>query len=391
VVVTVARSFGIPPLTPVLRLVPGIHAIAFGRYSPPSWEFALVVLAALGVDSFVGERRAISRSRRALLAGAVGALALVAVALVAGRGVLDALQHSSGFTRYADGSVAWAVVTVIVLVLVAWISPNARLVRLGLGLVLVVDAFVMFVTPEASAPTNIPVDLAPVTFLQQHLGLQRFATLGPIVPNYGSAFGIAEVNAHDLPLPGSWADYVSGHLETNERPQQFDGVAMLDPSGPTPLDELRTHLKDYERIGVRYVVAPTVWGHIAGRRVFSDRFTSIFELPSTPYFHVASGHCSLRPVSRTTVYTDCTTPSAVVRQELLEPGWTATVNGTPQRLTRHGPLFSSVRVPAGRSVVTYAYLPPHMRLAGGAVVLALVLMAIAIIWPMRTRRRSRGP
>lgn len=392
VVVTVARSFGVPPLTSVLRVVPGIHSISFGRYSPPSWEFALVVLAALGVDSFGGERRALRRNRRALVVGAAVALGVVTVALVAGRGLLDTLEHASGFTRYADGSVLWAIVTVVLLVLLASAVANQRVVRLGLGLVLVLDAFVMFVTPEASAPTAIPVDIAPVAYLQQHLGLQRFATLGPIVPNYGSAFGIAEVNAHDLPLPGAWADFVSSHLERNERPQQFDGVAMLDPSGPTPLEELRTNLKNYEAIGVRYVVAPTVWGDIVGRRVYSDRYTSIFELPSTPYFHVSSGHCALVSVSQTEVRSNCARPSVIVRQELNAPGWQATVNGVPQRPAQAGPLFMSVRVPGGRSVVTFSYLPPHMRLAGAAVVLALVLMGVAIIWPvMARRRRPRGP
>jgi hypothetical protein len=394
VVITWARSFGVGPVTSVLRLVPGIHSIAFGRYSPPSWELAIVVLAAMGIDAFARPGRALRRSRAALALAGVATGLLVAVVLYAGRHILHALSHTPGFAHFPTWALVWAAATVALLVAIGWLAPP-KLARVGMGLVLVFDATAMFMVPQLSAPTTIPVDLAPVAYLQHHLGLSRFATLGPIVPNYGSLFGIAEVNAHDLPMPGKWAAYVAAHLEPNERPQQFDGVTSLDPAGPTPLVELRTHLADYEAIGTRYVVAPTAWGDIAGRRVFSDRDVSIFELPHpTAYFHTAAGRCALRAVSRTEVRADCTTPAVLVRQELEVPGWLATVNGRPAAVTARGPLFMQVALPAGRSTVTFTYRPPH-TVPAGALALAGVLLAGALAvlpsWRRRQHRPRRSP
>jgi len=263
-----------------------------------------------------------------------------------------------------------------------------------MGLVLVFDGLVMYMAPELSAPTSqIPVDLRPVAYLQRHLGLYRFATLGPIVPNYGSYFGIAEANAHDLPLPGRWADYVRQHLEPNERPQQFDGVTSLDPKGPTPAQELRSHLADYEAIGVKYVVTPSIQGKVvASRLVFHDSHTDIWELADpTPFYSVLSGSCRLDPISYDQLRATCATPSSVVRSELAEPGWTATANGHPVALTRTGPLFDAVHLPAGTSEVTFSYLPPHMELATAALAAGLAIAAGAMWVPFAVRRRRKRP
>jgi hypothetical protein len=377
-------------VTAALRLVPGIHSISFGRYSPPTWEMAAIVLACLGLDSFRAPDSSLRRSRLALRFAAVCTLGVAALAIYAGRHILRSLQHSPGFIAYARGAVIWAVITVALLVVIGWFA-RPRTARVGMGLVLALDGVLMFMAPQLSAPTNIPVDLAPVTYLQHHLGMSRFATLGAIVPNYGSAFGIAEINTHDLPTPGAWANYVQGHLETNERPQQFDGASSLDPNGPSPLDELRAHLGSYEAVGVRYVVAPTVWGHIVGRRVFADRFTSIWELPtSTPFFHTVSGQCQLHPLSRNAVRATCSTPGVLVRQELNDPGWSASADGQPLTVSPHGPLFMAVHLPTGTHVVTFTYRPPHIEAAAALALLGVFLAVGVGAVPAVRRRRGRA-
>jgi hypothetical protein len=68
-------------------------------------------------------------------------------------------------------------------------------------------------------------------------------------------------------------------------------------------------------------------------------------------------------------------------------GWTAKVNGTTVPLDNHDSL-QRVDLPAGRSVVTFAYLPPHMWLALLAFLVALALMALAAVRSRRLPRRA---
>jgi hypothetical protein len=89
-------------------------------------------------------------------------------------------------------------------------------------------------------------------------------------------------------------------------------------------------------------------------------------------------------------------PVAVVRDVAWDGGWQAwvSVNGGPARqisVAHHG-LVQQVTVPAGRDVVTFRYRPPHLVLAAGlslgAVVVLVALGAVAL-W-RRARRRAAG-
>ena len=118
------------------------------------------------------------------------------------------------------------------------------------------EAVVLLGFTYLSAPRSATVGTGAVTWLQANLGSYRFATLGPIQPNYGSYFGIAEMNANELPLPKAWTDYVARDLDSNIIPFEFTGGYRSDPAGPSPAEELTTLVANYEAVGVRYVVVP---------------------------------------------------------------------------------------------------------------------------------------
>ena len=80
------RTFGSPPVLHAMAAVPGFKAIAFYRYADPSWELAVVVLAALGLDDVA---RLLTR-RRALVT------ATAATALVAGWAAVTAWPLLTG-------------------------------------------------------------------------------------------------------------------------------------------------------------------------------------------------------------------------------------------------------------------------------------------------------
>src|SRR5664280_1995206 len=78
VLVCLLRSFGFPPVVHLIAVVPGLRVTAFYRYAPPTWELAVVLLAALGLDDIA---RAATR-RRMLAFGALVTAALAGWAAV---------------------------------------------------------------------------------------------------------------------------------------------------------------------------------------------------------------------------------------------------------------------------------------------------------------------
>jgi len=99
-----------------------------------------------------------------------------------------------------------------------------------LTLLVAVDALLLFAVPELSAPRATTVDLKPVAYLRKHLGEQRYVTLGPITPNYGSYFGVASFDVHDFPLRSTHSTCTLGSTH-GPSSQGFGPVDGLQASG----------------------------------------------------------------------------------------------------------------------------------------------------------------
>ena len=118
-------------------------------------------------------------------------------------------------------------------------------------------------------------------------------------------------------------------------------------------------------------------------RAYTDPFVDILDLPgAAPYANDATGRCRLATLTRTTIAADCSTPGTLLRRELFDPGWRATVDGRPVPVAAAGELFQSVALPAGRSVVRFGYRPPWSRTAA-------VLMLGGLCW-LAWSSRGRG-
>ncbi len=386
IVVGLARLVGVGWALDVINAIPGVTSTAFYRYAAPSWELALVVLAALGLDDVLARA-----ARKRLILGA--GLVMAAICLLcwhAAEPVFHSLVGAPHNRTWAIASLVWALaVTIVVVVLCVVFDLGAdksgivRVVRLALATVVVLDVLAMFVTPQFSAPRRAALDTKAVSYLQGHLGDSRFFTLGPLAPNYGSYFGVSSVAVNDVPIPKTYAAFVQDQLDTNVDPLIFTGTTMLNSAGPTPVDELVDHLQAYEAVGVKYVLLPAGivlpdHGSLAPRQVFRDATTSIVELPHpAPLFGSLGGACGVRQNSATSIAVTCRRPSTIVYRELYMPGWHASVNGAPVDVNRDGPIFQSVTVPAGNSTVTFGFTPPHAALALAAFVLGLGLLALA--------------
>jgi hypothetical protein len=265
-----------------------------------------------------------------------------------------------------------------------------------------------------------------VTWLQDHLGAYRFYSLGPIQPNYGSYFGIAQLDTNDLPRPKSYDTEIASRLDPNAPSGSFTGTATLSTTGPTPAQELTEHLSSYEQVGVRYVIEPAGGTDIQGhpfpatgsppwpagpRRVYRDSFAEIWQLPdAAPAFSVTPAGPGRGAVTTTgsgggsacTVVGSgwdvatvmCSRPAVLTRQVQYVPGWTATVDGrgVPVEHAAAGPpgLFQQVRVPSGTSTVRFTFVPPHTGPASAAALVAALAIVGSLALEVRRRRRAGG-
>ena len=436
------RTYGYPPVLHLMSHLPGIRSTAFYRYSNPSWEMAVVVLAALGMDDIARTltRRWVLATGVVITAGLAGWAAVTAWPLLT-----DTVSQSPGVGpkphAYVVGSlVAGGLFLTALLIGGVWagrrqgrrtgVQRSERIRRRGrvvmAGVVGLEAIALLGFTYLSAPPAPVTLQTGAVTWLQSHLGTYRFYTLGPIQPDYGAYFRIAQVNLNDSPWPKSMNAEILANLDPNTIPGSFTGGARLSVTGPTPAEELTRHLRNFESLGVRYVVEGSsgtdVQGHpfpaigtpawpAGPRLVYRDGFAEIWQLPTAaPAFSlqsVATGTASggstgavTGPAPGCTVVAQgwdqatvrCRRPSVLLRRVQYMPGWTATVNGSAVRVEHatSGPagLFQQIPVPAGTSTVTFTFSPPH---ATAAFAVSLVAAALIVGSLLRNRRRRSGP
>ena len=387
VVLGLARMVGVGVAIDIVNLIPGASSTAFSRYAVGSWVLALLVLATLGLDQLLARSSSI---RSVLVAGATTLLLCLWAWHVASP-VLNALKSAENARSWAVASLWWAVFVVVGIVGLA-LLPNVvfgrstrGIRRIGIAILVIVDVGAMFVVPQLSAPRQESIDTGPVSFLAGHLGQERFFTLGPLAPNYGSYFGLASLAVNDLPIPKTFDEYVNHHLDPNVAGYIFNGVNTADPSGPSAAEEFEQHLSDYEAMGVKYVVLPAgaslpLYRGSELKEVYHDGVTEIAELPDpAQLFSSVGGKCFVRTRAATEAVVDCQKPSTLVYRELSMPGWRASVNGSSVTPRPYGSLFQAIDLPAGTSTVRFEFLPPFANV--GAVLLLLGVLALLAACP----------
>jgi hypothetical protein len=424
-----------------MAAIPGINSTAFYRYADASWELAVVVLAVLGLDDIARRRtprRVVVRS--ALLTAAVAAWAGLAAWGVMGGAKTFTVGHHGRGQPYVIASWVLAGVVLAALVIGSWRSGRnsgsdlnrrtrqmKRRGRVLAAAAICVESTLLLGFTYASAPPPSPLQLGSVAWLQAHLGTYRFATLGPIQPNYGSFFGIAQANTTDLPIDKDWVIYVNSELDTNSPTLIFTGAATKDPQAESPADEFTSHLANFEAVGVRYVVTNANGLDVIGSRfptpgtpswpagprvVYRDSFAEIWQLPNAaPLFSLlpaspknsvdtslVGAGCSVTGLGFDQATVTCSRPSVLLRQVEYIPGWSASVNGRAVAVNQvpFGPpgLFQEIAVPAGTSTIQFTFLPPHEFLAFAAALIALIALVgsffVTSVRLSRLRRRPRS-
>lgn len=383
-----AKTYGFGPVAKAINLIPGITSTAFYRYATVSVEFAVIVLASYAVDDLL--ERAV-RPRVVVAAGCIAA-SVIAYFAVKSRSLVSALVGAPHHATWAAVSTAWAVAGILVLFAAGLLRPPGVRRSLVVGIV-AVDALAMFIVPQFSAARVGPLDLGPVTFLQNHLGTQRYYGLGPIAPNYGSYFQVASINANDALLPKDWTRYVTGRLNDNVNPLTFTGTDPANPRGPSNPVEFIDHLAGYSAIGVTYVLAtrnaipPEAAAQHGLKRVYSDDLFEVLQLPDpAPYWHTADGaRCTIVHQTVTQADVDCAGGGSLVRLEQYMPGWTATVDEQVVPVQRSDAIFQKIPLQPGHHRIVFTFAPPHIGIAWALCFVGLVVAVSGGVLSRRVR------
>jgi hypothetical protein len=382
IVLGFAGSVDVFGLRQVWNLIPLVNDAGFWRYIPASIELAAIVLAVLGLTD--AAQSALARWRIAGAAGAT-AVALVVLAITASsvnRGIVI-----SGSLRLFHAALETIPFVSLALLVVAVLLLRGRGRTWLVAVAVVGESVLLFAAPMAAAPSSLKVNLAPVHFLQAHLGQYRYMDVAVLYPNWGSEYSVSSLATNDLPLPLTFVNYVQSSLFPGIQPlNAFSVRGGVD--GQTVMEqEIATHLRAYEDASVKYLLTRTrtrlapQLAAVGVKKVWSDQLATIYALPDPrPLFSTASSSCAVSSTSLTVARVDCpTAASTLLRTEQSMKGWTATVNGRPAAIRTVGTVYQQIDVPRGTSTVEFSFLPPHERLAvfiGFVALLALVVAAL---------------
>lgn len=256
ILVCLGRTFALPFLSTLVDLVPLLKLVAFYRYVPPSWEFCSAVLCAIVINDV--SSRGLYFFRRNIIVGLLVAFSIAAISLCPARNLVGQLYVQNGYPVWLWISLAWGFGSMIMVALPFWVGKDLPVIAgRAIAIMLAIDAVTLFSVPSFSGVSSGRSGSAGVSYLKQHIGTNRFYTLGPISPNYGAYYRIPSINHNYLPIAANWVRYIKDHIDPYSDPVCFTGnFARKDAKAPSQTEVLRENIAQYKQIGVRYVVSP---------------------------------------------------------------------------------------------------------------------------------------
>jgi hypothetical protein len=381
-------------LRKVWNLIPLIENVSFGRYIMSSCELSFIVLAAFGLMDLAESAKA---KRLFTVTTSVMLLGLIWI-------VLAASSLNNGVVYSHRARIIYAFLDAIpfiaiIALLVLGRLTKFKIVPLLVALVLVAESLLLFGVPSGTSAKYIYIDQGPITFLKTHQGQDRFLDFAVITPNWGSQFGLNELNAIDLPFPEKFSSLIERQLYPGLTPSnQFvihNGIVGLTAQE----NELVTHFQNYENASVKYLVMPTALPilpaltNLGVTIAFHDAKVNIYQMPKPrAFFSTTSSSCTVTSTNVNRATVNCPSGgSTLVRTELMMAGWKAFVNGKAVTIHTQSGVYQTIKVPSGTSTVTYSFLPPHEKYAVLLALLAALFLIGVWVYERRDRVRERIP
>ncbi len=386
----------------LLSFIPLIKVVAVDRYCEPAWSMAAAILAAYALEDW----RAGTRSRRIpVLVSSGVTIALGITALYLASSLIKSLSDADSrhYSIWLWGSIAGFLLFTLAIALLYQLRRSRRAI-FAMGTLVILNALVLYAIPTLAGLRRSQIDDGLITFLQKHLNLQRFYTLGPFAPNYGAYFEAASINHNAVPVPSEWIQYIDSTLDPDSVIHTSSLFVGYFP-GPFADREkaLRTHLRGFESTAVKYVLTQPGSDPFSVRRqagmpdfspdqersanlVYRGRVADVFELlHPADYFETQGGACTLSAGTRDLVQADCRSRAMLIRREFFYPGWRVYVNGKESAVSRFSPIFQAIHLPSGKSKIEFSYRPSHIGLTLTLAILGAGLTVAGLIFSNQGR------
>ena len=401
-------------ISPVQRLVVDLHLGAIDVDRALSLlALGLALLAGLGAEQLL-EGFSERATRRALLVS--GALVTAVVAFLGAKALGGLAQP---WLALRQASLYWPVATLLILAALTLLlfASHASTGRmqvllahraelLGGAMLALESAFLLFagVGINSYSPAQFPATPATTTLarlvghslvaLDQPLPNVSCFRLTPATgfyPAMNIGYGIDELAVHDPTAPAayfsSWPIKGVGQLP----------VSSCPPGQPNVFAPSVNTVALARQYGASYVlVDPSVAPPKGMTRVGKVGDETLYAVPGSSRFtFVRAGAPSGDTVSSVTHPGDATydvkvhaAKAAVLEARITDsPGWGASAGGHRLKVTRFGGTFLGIAVPAGTTVLTLTYRPPHLAPSLG---LALAGLLALVAYALAARRRGTG-
>ncbi len=421
VLAMLAKVVGFAPLQWLARL-PLVRSLHYAVYSSFLLHFPMAALAGVGFERLWRGELA---PRRPLIAFALVAATLATLFVVAQQHGLE-LSWRAGvlqwLSRYATlwifaALLAWA----------GWLlarragSPRARVFAAGL----IAVALLAEGVHNLSFPRQRRVDVwrHPPPHVRALMDLgdgRRFAHYQALTANLNAAFGVFGLDSLQTFNPERLVELYQRHFKGPQQQflremQALPADPLLDRAGigwlvvrtgaTDWLDEARRrgyaqrYQDDWATIfrrpsGLRYLVTPDY--RVLDAAQIRDEVTRASWLqvlleeapsfPARPFEHAADVKVAFFRNNAFALDVVTPGPAMLYCAESHMPGWTATVNGQTARLLRANYAFRALELPAGRSRVEFAYVPPGWREGLRVSALSVTLLALLLASALRRRR-----
>lgn len=256
VVFIFGKQANIQPFVWVIDHIPEAAHTVFYRLCEPVVEACLIVLTCFALDDAA---RGAWRSHKNLLGAVFVLLLVLGYVLYLDIPMLNKIRSFSegpiSSHKYMVFSIFISVVE-LVLLLIFYLN------RISLNYIASVVLFsniILFAFPLLSARPERSLDQPFLEAVRSETkGFQRFATLGPIEPNYGAYLNIASINFNAIPTPKNWIIQLKKDFGSGLDPVTFNGFFPFDENGnPFLLKAVLSHPEIFESLGVSALVVPT--------------------------------------------------------------------------------------------------------------------------------------
>lgn len=255
IIIALAKTFGIQPVMTIMNHIPMLLDAAFFRYSPPSWEFAAIILVAFSIEDLRHQAMSIKWP-------IIVSLSLLVLSIYTNWlwKPLDnwspELLHHLKILFVVNFAAA---IIGLLIVIVIWHYSHGERRRFLLGLAIVANAAILYVIPELSAVVPGKIDDKAVQFLKIHADNYRFFTVGPFFPNYPAYYRISSLNYNYLPVPKNLENFISKNLFPEIR--KYSGVVFWPGAYNGGAQQVINRIHNYEDVGVKYMIFPAGTSH----------------------------------------------------------------------------------------------------------------------------------